>query len=440
MSARKTLARLTLILVALATALFAVRTALDYSSGKRLEKFLAQAKAGGLPVTRADLGPVCPRPANAYPLWKAAVALYDNDYRARTNLTEELTKIFDGRSLDEEARSVIRAAIDANRRPIDLLLESADRPCFRITDGGDFPSLNVAALMGLIRLIGFDSLFRVEAGDLEGGLKEWRDGYRLARLMAQEPSLITALIGISNARSLLAVFNSLITGRPFDEKAVTAVLADLNASFWRFAVAATMKGERVLCVASGAAILEGRPEALEDGWKSRFLLFWAKPWVRREIMSQYSAFDDIERLLEMPYFQSRAPLNAFDDRQRRRRWYERLIDEGMTGGAGISSTGLKLAALEALVDTARVGLAARLFHLREKHLPSAVAELVPSLLSHEPLDPFTGKPFVFRAAGSDLLIYSLGSNEKDDEGLGTFQITQMVQKSRDDWAWRDVIR
>jgi hypothetical protein len=101
---------------------------------------------------------------------------------------------------------------------------------------------------------------------------------------------------------------------------------------------------------------------------------------------------------------------------------------------------LKLASLEALVDTARIGLAARLFHLREKRLPSGVADLVPSLLSREPLDPFTGKPFVFRAAGNDLLIYSLGSNEKDDGGLGTFQITQMVQESRDDWAWRDVIR
>jgi uncharacterized protein YfaT (DUF1175 family) len=56
------------------------------------------------------------------------------------------------------------------------------------------------------------------------------------------------------------------------------------------------------------------------------------------------------------------------------------------------------------------------------------------------LDPFTGKPLVFRIDKNGLLVYSLGSNEKDDGGRGTYSITQLVTPKDDDWAWRDSIR
>jgi hypothetical protein len=101
---------------------------------------------------------------------------------------------------------------------------------------------------------------------------------------------------------------------------------------------------------------------------------------------------------------------------------------------------MKNASVEALMETARIGLAARIYLAREKHWPAAVADLLPGILSQEPLDPFTGKPFMFRVDKDSLLVYSLGSNEKDDGGRGTFVITQLVTPKDDDWAWRDKIR
>ena len=101
---------------------------------------------------------------------------------------------------------------------------------------------------------------------------------------------------------------------------------------------------------------------------------------------------------------------------------------------------MKEACLEALMETARIGLAARVYLAREKRFPAAVADLVPGLLSREPMDPFTGKPLVFRIDRDNLLIYSLGSNEKDDGGRGTFLVQQLVTPKDDDWAWRDKIR
>jgi predicted RNA polymerase sigma factor len=48
--------------------------------------------------------------------------------------------------------------------------------------------------------------------------------------------------------------------------------------------------------------------------------------------------------------------------------------------------------------------------------------------------------FVFRVArneGEGFIVYSLGSNEKDDRGRSTYMITQMVMEKDDDWAWRE---
>ncbi|MCX6560174.1 MAG: hypothetical protein NTZ26_06615 [Candidatus Aminicenantes bacterium] len=439
MSMRRILGRTGLVLVALAAVALVSLAFLNFTTGKKLEQFLAEAKAKGLPVSFADLGPGCPGSANAMPAWRAADALFDGEFRGTTNLSEEMAARFDGRPVAEKTRSLIAAAIEKNRRSIDFLLEASERPCYRLTGRRDVTTVigNLNSMLSLVRLLGFDAFFRAEAGDVRGGLDEWSKGLRFVRLTFQEPNFMTALVAIANARSLLVVLNRIIDGRAVEAAGLEAILKDLDIEAWRAAVAGSTKGERAFWVETETAVLRGRSEALEDGWPSRLLLFWARPWVRKALMRRYAEFDDIERMLGIPYFQSRASLNAFDDRLARQRWYERLIDGG---SSGLSATGMKEASIEALMETARIGLAARLYRDKEKHFPAAIADLVPAFLPREPMDPFTGKPFVYHLDSKGLLVYSLGSNEKDDGGQGTFSITQLVQKSRDDWAWRDTIR
>jgi hypothetical protein len=60
---------------------------------------------------------------------------------------------------------------------------------------------------------------------------------------------------------------------------------------------------------------------------------------------------------------------------------------------------------------------------------------VPEFIDTVPLDPFSGKPLIYRFQDGGVLIYSVGSNEKDEEGRGTYQITQLVMEKDDDWAW-----
>ena len=63
-------------------------------------------------------------------------------------------------------------------------------------------------------------------------------------------------------------------------------------------------------------------------------------------------------------------------------------------------------------------------------------ELSPGILADIPLDPFTGKPFIYKKNGFGFIVYSVGSNLKDEEGRGTWAITQLVMEKDDDWAWK----
>jgi uncharacterized protein YfaT (DUF1175 family) len=58
-------------------------------------------------------------------------------------------------------------------------------------------------------------------------------------------------------------------------------------------------------------------------------------------------------------------------------------------------------------------------------------------LTDVPVDPFTGKQLVYRREGEGFVVYSLGSNLKDDGGRSTWEIAQLVMEKDDDWTWKE---
>lgn len=49
--------------------------------------------------------------------------------------------------------------------------------------------------------------------------------------------------------------------------------------------------------------------------------------------------------------------------------------------------------------------------------PGTLAELIPRYLQHLPIDPFSGKPLVYRIASTNWLLYSLGPDRVDNAGI-----------------------
>ena len=61
-------------------------------------------------------------------------------------------------------------------------------------------------------------------------------------------------------------------------------------------------------------------------------------------------------------------------------------------------------------------LALRCYQSDQGHPPARLGELATIYLSHVPEDPFSGQPLVYRAQGTNWLLYSVGPDGVDDGG------------------------
>jgi hypothetical protein len=62
-------------------------------------------------------------------------------------------------------------------------------------------------------------------------------------------------------------------------------------------------------------------------------------------------------------------------------------------------------------------LAVRGYMAKHGKPPTALAELVPAWLPAVPLDPFSSRPLVYRVTTNSFLLYSVGPDGKDDQGM-----------------------
>lgn len=64
-------------------------------------------------------------------------------------------------------------------------------------------------------------------------------------------------------------------------------------------------------------------------------------------------------------------------------------------------------------------LAARLYRAEQGKLPERLEQLTPGYLQEMPIDPFSGRAFVYRYAGDTFVLYCIGADGNDDGGKPT---------------------
>jgi hypothetical protein len=88
----------------------------------------------------------------------------------------------------------------------------------------------------------------------------------------------------------------------------------------------------------------------------------------------------------------------------------------------------RLAEYEVNLQLGRLGLDLEDFRSREGKYPASLLEL--GLPDERITDPFTGRPFIYRAENDNVLVYSVGFDREDDGGL------HAPRKERHDIVWR----
>ncbi|HRR96935.1 MAG TPA: hypothetical protein P5150_09445, partial [Candidatus Ratteibacteria bacterium] len=71
----------------------------------------------------------------------------------------------------------------------------------------------------------------------------------------------------------------------------------------------------------------------------------------------------------------------------------------------------------ACLDILKLSLALKIYKEKYGYYPETLSSLAPDIIPEIPIDPFTGNDYIYRKEGRGFIVYSVGSNEKDDEGI-----------------------
>ncbi len=157
-----------------------------------------------------------------------------------------------------------------------------------------------------------------------------------------------------------------------------------------------------------------------------------RPATKADVLWAQKMFDKVESASLLPYYEIKESHKDITEDIESIPWSFRLSKLWFPN---FSSAWLKEAILEAIMETEKIALACKIYKNQEGIFPDTIAALIPDILEKEPVDPFTGDPFIYKLQEDGFIVYSVGSNEKDDEGRATYQITKLVAEKDDDWPW-----
>jgi hypothetical protein len=444
--ARRIVIKIFVILAGVVTAVLLLRAILNYTTGKTLENYLAKAKAEGIPLSVKNMLPDCPDADNGEHPWRAAEALILIEKQNGPLMARITNEWAFEKPLAEKLRSDLAVLVEKNRKALDLAAEASARPCFRSQDwNGSLYTPSTSRLIHLIqvaKLLAADAALHSDRGDIKGALAECLVGLRLAWRIMDEPSLITTLIANADAKLMLFAFQRAVRGEAMEAKTLDAWMKEMDAGTWRARLNRCIPFERALGLNWGLQAIGGMPGDLSASLNTlsakkgfdRFFLWLGRPVLKSQFIWVHKRFGELEKIAGEPYYEQNEFLN--DRHLERVPWYYKPT--GVVFPV-FGSVFLKEASLEAMMLATKAGLACKIYRAKTGRYPENLEALVPDILPEVPIDPFTGKPFIFRRQGDDLFIYSLGSNRKDDGGrMGP--ITQMVMDKDDDWTWREKIK
>jgi hypothetical protein len=436
----KILSRIGIVLLIVVVVALLVRAALNFTEGRKLAGVIAELKAKGAPLSAKDLAAPCPDADNAARLWKAAVNLLAVENDDKGLLGRAFMDLVASKPLGPADRSAIAGVIAKNRAALELLYAMAEKPCFLYRDpGAPLPELmgpDAVKMILATRLMGFDALLKAESGDIPSAVDRIRAGLGSVSKVAQEGTLLTYLIAVAETRMLLSFLEAACRRNEVAGENLFRLVADLEPSPWRERLAKSISGDRVFMLESGLDTIQSNFQAMDDKKLFNRLLYWLlRPVLKDEVRWQLEKLNRWEQMARDPYFMQRELLKTDPAFSGDAPWYFKLT--GFLDGGAYGTIFLKGAQLEATFLASRTGLACRLYKSRNGSYPENLKALVPAILKEVPTDPFTGKPLVYRREGEGFIVYSLGSNLKDDGGRSTYMITQLVMDKDDDWTWKE---
>jgi hypothetical protein len=312
-----------------------------------------------------------------------------------------------GEELSAEERGRLREVLEGRREILDLLRRAADLP--RSNFGVKYDEGFHAELPHISPMIVASKLLRIET-EVVGDPGAARAAMRLAEAVADEPTLVSQLV-----RSVCQGIAMEAVERSFDAE----IPGDLLRGLFGAPSADRMREgmEKVLLTE-----LYSVTKLLIDGDPAAFAALGVEPGTVPSLDDPRAADDlafygetlrEMGSLMSRPYWESRDRLAEL----RRDRIDHAPAWAGMTRLAlpAFERVAVRQADAEARIGTSRVAAALRQYRVTHGGYPQSL-ESIRDLLPEPPIDPFTGRPYLYRREGAGFVVWSVGEDLLDNGG------------------------
>lgn len=413
----------------------------------RIEAVLATLRASGIATTPKELEehyPSPPKGENAADTYQKAfnAGKYDESAQSynkvEAKITEESKSLDKQKRFSEALRAMMREYLDAHADALNLLHEAVQYPACRypldFSDPINTELNHLAKLRQSVRLLMLEAMLAAEDKDFDKAVEAIHAMLAASDSIRLEPILISQLTrSACLGLTCEALRHALIAGT-FTEEQLGRLRGLFANQVDPDAFSRGLQGEYLV----GMALFD-RPERMADFYKDMFGVESYVPgatrvllrvasitgWTEADRVYYLGQLGSLNAISRMPMYEAIPAMHAFEEQARQTRSWVPTIS-GMIGfplGRARYSFGRD----QARVEFASIAIAAERYRLFASKYPDTLNELVPSFLGSMPQDPFDGQPLRYRRTENGYLLYSVGYNQRDDNGVDAADIRDRDQ-------------
>ena len=394
-------------------------TVLSYSASVELERELEEIRHSGKPITLEELTPA------PVPDEKNAALIYKKAFAMMVKGTKEEEKLHNLKWSEKEIPAV-RRLLEKNEETLNLLREATklEKCSFPLdySKGFEMPLPHLAQFRNCARLLAADALIKAMDGKTDEALSSCQVGLRMGKALQDSPLVISLLVRNATDSIILTALEEILSkSNDVSQDVCYALLEELEGDEEGCpALARAFESECCFALDTwrrtqedpsyleklGGATLE--KQFKEAGMKS--VEEYTSRYLEKDQLCYLRLMKKAISLCQMPYYKSM------------KSWQK--LGEAIPREAIL--TGMLMPALfripvinarhDALVRANYLALALKIYKIERGAYPESLQDLVPGIIAELPLDPFTGKSYVYKQEAEGFIVYSVADNLKDDGG------------------------
>ena len=320
----------------------------------------------------------------------------------------------------DEDRKQLAKYMGANREVIEELMRLADNggPFYELdySKGFAMEMPHLAELRDDARLLAADAALNAGQNNYDLAVKEILAGMKLANVLSDEPLLISQLVRIAMNSIMWSAVDEAIQGDKLTPDQARGLIQYAGGAGCREAFANSFNGEGMFGLAAFDDIRTGQMSGSfygGDNWNLESTLLrlygtpFLRPWLNTDEESYAGIMTRMTDAMRLPYYEAKPLLDGLQTEMEafpRTRVLSRMLLPALT------RTGEAQARNEACMDLMRLGVAVEQYHAQNGRYPQTLDAVAPTLGGAVPLDPYTGRPYVYQAsAGAFSLSSARGS-------------------------------